>query len=95
MGLDVCREIQGSSSEHIARLPQEKGAPGSTTPDLQSVCVRVQGGCSGPSCFLFVCRTQVEPALEIQTVGSQQHRPGASRTRSGCWTHRTYVSKYL
>lgn len=26
MGLDACHEIQGSSSEHIAGLPQEKGA---------------------------------------------------------------------
>ena len=70
MGLDVCRETQGSSSEHIAGLPQEKGAPGSRTPDLQSICVRVQGGCGRPRCFVFVCQTQVEPALEIQTVGS-------------------------
>lgn len=34
MGLDVCHEIQRSSSEHIAGLPQEKGASASTTPDL-------------------------------------------------------------
>ena len=69
MGLDVCRETQGSSSEHMAGLPQEKGAPGSTTPNLQSICARVQGRCGGPRCFLFVCWTRVEPALEIHTVG--------------------------
>ena len=72
MGLDVCRETQGSSTEHIAGLPQEKGAPGSTTPDLQSICVRVQGGCGGPRCFLFVSlRSSLVPLFQAPELGGR------------------------
>lgn len=59
------RETQGSSSMNTSRGSRREEGPLGAGRLTVHMC-QGSGWVADPRCFLFVCRTQVEPALEIR-----------------------------